>query len=265
MHTLVLPLGTVPTEEGDAYALLAELPDGLVTVELGDSWAGAAERLSPQLPGPVTCDEALATVGRRLGWTVVKPTEDQLLERAVIAVGMAADLPREAEVLRAFVKAWLEFFRLAPWEQLPAELSLRVIERAGRKESVRALAVMGQSHLARGVAFYQDPRAFDALWSGEHFPMSGLSVLADEDPYLLPSFQPFGVPPPVVTRIVESRAHPPGPDDFVLATASMRLLLNVLTGELSPLSIARGVTLELMRDEPKPTKRAPGRKARRKK
>ena len=39
METLVLPLGTVPTKEGAAYALLAELPTGLITLMLGDSWA----------------------------------------------------------------------------------------------------------------------------------------------------------------------------------------------------------------------------------
>ena len=214
MQTLVLPLGTVPTKQGSAYALLAELPNGLISLVLGDSWADAATRLAPELTGPVNCDEALATVGRRFGWKVVTPTLEQCLERA------------------------------------------------GKKEALRSLAVMGQSGHEHGLAYYEDKRAFDAIWSGEHFPMTGLSVLADQDPYLLPSFQPFGVPAPVVTRIVKQRPHQPDAADFVKATAALQLLTNVLRGELGALPFGPGATLELLRDEPKakPRKRAPKKK-----
>ncbi len=260
METLVLPLGTIPTAEGDAFALLAELPTGLITMMVGQSWADAAARLAPQLGGQVTCDETLATVGRRFGWTVVTPTQEQHLLRAAIALGVVAELPAAHDVLLEFVKAWIEFYRLELWEQMPAEMSLRMIERSGKKEAVRAVAVMGQARIEWGFAFYEDPRAFDAVWNGEHFPMTGISVLADEDPYLLPAFQPFGVPPPVVTRIVKHRPRAPGVEDFVLGAASMQLLLNVLTGEFDPLPIGPGVTLELMRDEPK-KKRKPKKRA----
>ena len=262
MQTLVLPLGTVPTKQGSAYALLAELPNGLISLVLGDSWADAAKRLAPELTGPVNCDEALATVGRRLGWKVVTPTLEQSLERAAIAVGIAADLPKENLVLRTFVSAWVDFYRLELWTQMPAEMSLTAVERSGKKEALRSLAVMGQAGLEYGLAYYEDKRAFDAIWSGEHFPMTGISVLADQDPHLRPSFQPFGVPPPVVTRIVKQRAHQPGSADFIKATAALQLLTNVLRGELGALPFGPGATLELLRDEPKaqPRKRAPKKK-----
>ncbi len=262
METLVLPLGTVPTKQGDGYALLAELPSGLISLVLGDSWADAAKRLAAELTGPVNCDEALATVGRRFGWKVVTPTLEQCLERAAIAVGIAADLPKENAVLRPFVSAWIDFFRLELWTQMPAEMSLTAVERTGKKEALRSLAVMGQAGLEHGLAYYEDKRAFDAIWSGEHFPMSGISVLADQDPYLLPSFQPFGVPPPVVTRIVKQRAHQPGAVDFIKATAALQLLTNVLKGELGALPFGPGATLELLRDEPKAKarKRSPKKK-----
>lgn len=255
MDTLVLPLGTMPTAEGDAFALLALLPSTLIRIDVGTSWADAAARLAPQLEGRVTCDAALSTVGRPLGWAVVTPSEHQLLECAAIAVGFAAELPMESDAVRAFVSAWIEFYRLGLWEQVPPELSVRALERSGKKTSERAIAVLGQAGLEFGLAYYEDPRAFDAMWSGERFPMDGVSVLADEDPYLVPAFQPFGVPPPVVTHIAKSRPHAPGLEDFVVATAAMQLLINVTTGEPNSYPLRKGVTLELMQEAPKPKKK----------
>jgi len=55
---------------------------------------------------------------------------------------------------------------------------------------------------------------------------------------------------------VKSRPHAPGAKDFVKATAALQLLTNVLTGDLRALPFGPGATLELMRDEPKPKKRA---------
>lgn len=50
--------------------------------------------------------------------------------------------------------------------------------------------------------------------------------------------------------------HRPRVEDFVKATAAMQLLTNVLTFDLQALPFGPGATLELMKDEPKPRKRA---------
>lgn len=262
MTTMVLPLSTVPTAEGDAFALLAQLPGGFILVEMGRSWADAADSLAPQLKGEVTCDAQLVTVGRRHGWAVATPSEHQLLECAAIAVGFAADLMPEGTAILQFCSAWIEFFRLRLWEQVPAELSVRALRRKGKQAREESISLLGQAGMEFGLALYEDPRAFDAIWSGEKYPMTGISVLADEDPYLKPAFQPFGVPPPVVTRIVDSRPFTPRLEDFVVATAAMQLLINVTTGEPNSFPLGRGATLELMQEAPKgATKKKPKAKS----
>ena len=87
---------------------------------------------------------------------------------------------------------------------------------------------MGSSGPERGLAFYEDPRALDAMWSGEYQPMNGLSVVDG-----------------VLTRITESVALAPRVKDCVLATAAMRLLINLVTGGPSSVSLRGGVRLEL--------------------
>lgn len=265
METMVLPLSTVPTAEGDAFALLAQLPGGFILVEMGRSWADAAASLAPQLQGRVTCDAALVTVGRRHGWVVATPTEHQLLECAAIAVGFAADLLPEGSAVLQFCSAWIEFYRLRLWEQVPAELSVRAIRRQGKKVREESISLLGQAGMEFGLALYEDPRAFDAIWSGEKFPMTGISALADEDPYLKPAFQPFGVPPPVVTRIVDSRPFTPRLEDFVVATAAMQLLINVTTGEPNSFPLGGGATMELMQEAPKGEKKKPKSKSKKRK
>ena len=112
------------------------------------------------------------------------------------------------------------------WEQWPGELSIRVRRRAGRKRTEHAIAFIPEN----GFVFYEDPRAFEAMWSGEAFPIEGLSVVEGQ-----------------LIRLVASQPHPPRVKDFVLATAAMRLLINLVTGEPSPVALGRGEVLELKR------------------
>lgn len=128
-----------------------------------------------------------------------------------------------ARASAAFEAAWAQFSELALWEQFPAELSLRVVRKAGRRSTEHAIALID-----RGFALYEDPRAFDAMWSGEHLPMNGLAVIDG-----------------VLARILESEALEPRVKDTVLATAAMRLLINLVTGEPPSVSLGRGEKLEL--------------------
>ncbi len=256
--TMVLPLGTIPTADGDSYGLLALRPGGTIGLAIGTSWADAGTQLRPQLVGPVQCDPALTTVARRLGWDLATPTEAQYLERAGIAVAFAEELsPKHHLAMVAFCRAWVGFFRLALWEAMSAETSLPVLRKKGRKKTEHALTFMGQAKQEYGFAFYEDLRAFDAVWSGEHFPMDGLSVLADDSPFLLPVFRPFGVPPPQLTHVEQSHARPPTLEDYVLATASMQLLLGAAQGEVVPQALGDGVLLDVV---PLPPPRKPGRR-----
>ena len=96
MATLVLPLGILPTGEGDAFGLLALLPGGLIDVELGASWAAAARAMASKLEGPVTCDEFLSTAGIP-GWKPVTPTRAERLRAASHALGFSYALVVQAE------------------------------------------------------------------------------------------------------------------------------------------------------------------------
>ena len=108
------------------------------------------------------------------------------------------------------------------WDQWPAELSVRV----RRKRAEHAIAFIPEG----GFVFYEDPRAFEALWSGEAFPIEGFSVVDGQ-----------------LIRIVASEPRPPRMKDFVLATAAMRVLINLVTGEPTSVSLGRGEKLELKR------------------
>ncbi|MDP2273941.1 MAG: hypothetical protein Q8K32_24585 [Archangium sp.] len=121
-----------------------------------------------------------------------------------------------------FDATWGEFSTLRLWEQWPAELSVRV----RRKRAEHAIAFIPEG----GFVFYEDPRAFEAMWSGEAFPIEGLSVVEGQ-----------------LIRIVASTPKPPRVQDFVLATAAMRVLINLVTGERGPVSLGRGEKLELKR------------------
>lgn len=110
------------------------------------------------------------------------------------------------------------------WEQWPAELSVRVCRRARRKRTEHAIAFIPEG----GFVFYEDPRAFDALWSGEFFPLDGLAVLGGE-----------------LIRIMASEPKPARVKDFVLANAVMRVLINLLTGEPRSVPCGEGMKLEL--------------------
>ena len=108
------------------------------------------------------------------------------------------------------------------WDQWPAELSVRV----RRKRAEHAIAFIPEG----GFVFYEDPRAFEAMWSGEAWPTDGLSVVEGQ-----------------LIRIVASEPRPPRMKDFVLATAAMRVLINLVTGEPTSVSLGRGEKLELKR------------------
>lgn len=114
------------------------------------------------------------------------------------------------------------------WEHLPAELAVPVSRREGKKHTAHSIAL-----LERGFALYEDPRAFDAMWSGEHVPMNGLSVVEG-----------------VLTRIVEDTPDEPRAKDRALATAVMRLLINLVTGGPLEVTLGRGARLELKPQTP---------------
>jgi hypothetical protein len=113
-----------------------------------------------------------------------------------------------------------------------------VLRRAGKCLTEHAIALVGQTGPERGLAFYEDPHAFDAMWSGEHVAMNGLSVLEDEGGAA------------VLTKIVDGQPHAPRDEDFSLAAASMRLLINLVTGEPTVAALGPGKKLELKKQTP---------------
>lgn len=256
MDALVLPLGTTPTLQGDLFAVLALLPDGAIGLGTGPSWADAAAHLAPQVSGAVRCEESLALVGRRFGWTPTMPTEEQRLQAAVIAVGLAWETRPHDENVAHLVRTWVQFFRLRLWEEVSADLAVPVLRHAGKKTSEQAITLLGQQGIEFGLVLYEDPRAFDAVWNAEPYPIDGVSVLTDQSGRLAPAFEALGVPPPVVTRLVKSRPKRGGPKDLVLATAAMQLLISAGQGEFIVHELGRGASLELGRaPEKKPRKR----------
>lgn len=268
MHAMVMSLGRIPLQDRDGFGLFMLLPDGRVGMDIGTSWANAAERVAPKLQGlDVFCDPTLATVGRRFKWTSREPTSDQLLERAAVAFGFANDLsPAWHPHVIDFVRAWIVFFPLRLWEQLPAEMSLRTLLRQGDAVTEGCLAVLGQNRTEYGLAWYRDWRAFDAMWNGDPYPVNGLSVLAHNDPFLEPVFQPFGVPPVTTLGIVDSKGKRPGLDTVRLATAAMELMLDVLRDDAPRTRPAGdGLTLEFKREETSSKRPAPPKKKARKK
>lgn len=262
LPTIVLPLGVLPTAQGDAYGLLALFPSGQIAIELDTSWAAAAARLARQLIAPVTCDETLATVGARQGWKTVTPERHHLLLRAAIAFALEHELPPGlTNALADFCTAWPLFYGLRLWESVPAEASFSVVRRKGRQTSEHCVAVLGQNGLEFGLAWYDDRAAFDAMWSGEPFRFDGFSVLASDSAFLEPAFQPFGAPPPTLTRAVDTKGQAPTAATVDFATAVMTLLVRATTGgPFEPLPLSDGSTLELVLPEPaapqKPKKKA---------
>lgn len=122
------------------------------------------------------------------------------------------------------------------WEQFPEELCVRVIRREGRKRTEHAIALAG---VQQGFAFYEDPRAFDAMWSGEGFSIDGFSVVMGEG----------GAP--VVTRIVASQAMEPRREDLTMALAVMKLLIKLVSGGPDSQAVRPGVSLSLRRETAK--------------
>lgn len=264
MHAMVMPLGQLAPEQFGLFWLLS---DGRIGMKVGTSWSDAAERAMGELAGfEVVCDPALATVGRRFKWASEQPSLEMYMERTAVALGLAHELsPSFHEETLAFLRAWLEFFPLRLWEQFPAEMSLRTLLRRGDKVEEGCLAALGQNRQVFGLAWYTDWRAFDAIWSGEPFPINGFSVLDDDDLFLAPAFEPFGVPPVVLTKIVNTKAVKPTEDTYRLATAVLELTLDVLRPEGPRVRDAGdGRTIELKRgshdDEPPRKKRKPAPK-----
>lgn len=255
---LVLPVGALPTDEGPVFVLMARLPNGLVELGVAPSWSDAAAALAPKLNGAVRCGESLTLHAKRFGWEPVHPGEADLLEAAGFAVLLVEQLPPDThDALTRYCRAWVNFFRLRLWEQLPGELAIHTIWTHGGVAQTTCLSVLGQAGKEFGLAHYEDVAAFDAMWSGAPFQFDGLSVLASDTPDLAPAFQPLGVPAPALTRLVRSMPEAPRLADYALATAAMELLVGVLTGELGPIPLGDGATLELKREEAaKPKKRA---------
>ncbi|MFZ5446154.1 MAG: hypothetical protein ACOZQL_39570 [Myxococcota bacterium] len=267
MSTLVLPLGILPTGEGNAFALLALFEDGRIGIELDRSWAAAGAKLARMLSGEVTCDATLATVAARVGWKAVAPTREQLLRRAAIAFCFANELPPEATSLaERFCDLWSHFFPMRLWEHVPAETAFRVLRRRARA-SEHLVAILGQAGQEFGFAWYDDPAAFAALWNGEPILFDGFSVLADDSAFLEPSFRALGVPPPTVTLSVRSEPRAPDGATLQLSRAVMELLVHAFhDGFAEPVALGDGSTLELSftrpkKSEKKPTKKPAGRGA----
>lgn len=247
MQAMVMPLGQLSPQ---SYGLFWIFPNGRIGLKLGTSWSDAAEQATSELEGlDVRCDPALATVGRRFQWASQQPTQHQYLERAAVSLGLAYEIPPQRhDTTLAFLRAWLDFLPLRLWEQMPAEMSLRTLLRRGEVTKEGCLAVLGQHGQEFGLAWYEDWRAFDAFWNGEPFPINGFSVLVQEDPFLAPAFEPFGVPPMVVTRIVDTKAAKPTDETYALATAVLQLVLDVLRPDgPASRSLGAGATIELKR------------------
>lgn len=261
MKTLVLPLGILPTSDGNAFALLALFPDGRIGVELDSSWAAAGQRLATKLSGAVECDASLATVAARVGWAQVTPNHEQLLMRAGIALCFANQFPPEFSPLAmGFCAAWAAFHPLRLWEHIPAETVFPVARRTPKGLRHHAVAILGQSRQEYGLAFYEDRAAFDAMWNGEPFQFDGFSVLADDSSFLEPAFQALGVPPPVLTLAVQSRPRAPDGATLQLARAVMELLTHTFHGGLAEsVPVGDGSTVELVLPEA-PKRRAPAKK-----
>ncbi len=265
MQAMVMPLGQLSPQ---SYGLFWLLSDGRIGMKLGTSWSDAAERATAELAEfEVLCDPALATVGRRFKWASEQPTQEMYLERAAVALGLANDLsPSFHDHTLAFLRAWLGFFSLRLWEQFPAEMSLRTLLRRGDDVEEGCLSVLGQHGQEFGMAWYDDWRAFDAIWSGEPFPIHGLSVLANQDAFLAPAFEPFGVPPVLLVKIVNTKSAKPNEETYLLATAALELMLDVTRPEGPQVRNAgEGMTIELKRgghdDDKSPRKkRAPAKK-----
>ena len=113
---------------------------------------------------------------------------------------------------------------------------MRVLRREGRKRTEHAIALAG---VQQGFAFYEDPRAFDAMWSGEGFSIDGFSVVMGEG----------GAP--VVTRIVASQAMEPRREDLTMALAVMKLLIKLVSGGADSQAVRPGVSLSLRRETAK--------------
>jgi hypothetical protein len=265
MQAMVMPLGQLAP---DQFGLFWQVTDGRIGLKVGTSWSDAAQRAKDELSGfEVVCDPALATVGRRFNWASQEPTPEQYLERAAVALGLAHELsPSFHDHTLAFLRAWLDFFPLRFWEQFPAEMSLRTFLRRGDKVEEGCVSVLGQHGQEFGLAWYEDWRAFDAIWSGEPFPINGFSVLAEPDPFLAPAFEPFGVPPVLLSKIVKMKPVKPTQETYLLATAALELMLDVLRPEGPQIrSAGEGLTLELKRgphddEAPKKKKSKPAAK-----
>ncbi len=261
MH-FVLPLSEFETKEGRAFAVMSLNEQSDFEMQVGESWADAARLLVERLSGPVTCDPALTAIAARRGWAVGAPSADVLEARATVSLSLASGFPPDWRVpTSAFIEAWRRFWPMRLWEQMPPELSLPILRRTKGKERTHAVSFLGQSELEYGVAFYEDFAAFDALWSGASTAVTGYSVLAaDEDDPLALAFDPLGVPAPVLACMKSMRPRKATRRDLVEATAVMQLLFGITQGNVEPIEVGPGETLELKRTPKAPAKKKKARK-----
>lgn len=269
--TQVVSFGEIPTRQGPAFALLALRPDGSVEVEVSKSWASAAAALASRLTGPVGCDPALTTIGRRHGWSVMERLDEEVLSmRATVALSLWFELgPKLKDDVAALVEAWREFFPLELWEDVPAEVALPVVHRKGRTVHRHALGILGQGGEEHGVALYEDPADFSALWSGGRPRGTMMSVMvAAPSPLLTTAFAPLGVPPPFLFPFSAMKPRRPTRDDFRLMTGALRLLgglhrgvLSVMMGPNDSLEFERTAAPARRSAKANPRKKAPATKA----
>lgn len=119
-------------------------------------------------------------------------------------------------------ESWKRFVESRLWEVLAPEVCVRV--RLSRQpESIAAIAV---AHGQPGLELFEDVAMFDALWSGEPIPVTGLSMLDGE-----------------VLRIVSSEPLAPRAVDLELAEACLQIVL----GEVQRVTLSDGTTIEVER------------------
>ena len=247
----VVPLGVVSTKQGPGHALLAVLSDGTIDLEVKESWAAAAAAMAGRHRGPFSCDPSLTTVARRHGWALMEQLDEELIKsRAAIALALYAQLPPGwgADV-KALIDAWCAFFPMRLWEQMPAEMALPLVRRTRGRASQHVVAMLGQNGIEFGIAFYELPTDFDALWSGTSPRGSMISVLAEgEAPLLRTAFDALNVPAPIVCPAKAMRPRQPSRGDLKLMTAVMNLVAGLPRGVLA-VALGPGDTLEFERTE----------------
>lgn len=198
MPTHVLHFGPIPAANGDAHALFAADPTGLLIANtVAESLETAAAELARSLgrEHEVTCDASLVDVGRWQGWKVGPVPEVAQEARLGIAflVAHGGLLERMSpDVVLELCHAFSEFLRASPWEVLDSAVP-QILTIAG-EQGPRELSVLGAAGEEYGLALYDQPGTVQRL-KARNFKMrdfSGVSIvlgLDDETPWLAEAFE----------------------------------------------------------------------------